>query len=82
MFVINEQNVIDVSEVALDSFDTMENVMEVIRFANKGRMMDAIEKFYIYDATRKGTQINDRLTVQRNPIFEAILKHQQHPKIQ
>jgi hypothetical protein len=63
-------------------FDTMENVMEVIRFANKGRMMDTIEKFYIYDAPRKGTQINDRLTVQRNPIFEAILKHQQHPKIQ
>ena len=59
------------------SFDTMENVMEVIRFANKGRMMDALEKFYIYDATRKGTQINDRLTIQRNPVFEAILRYQQ-----
>jgi hypothetical protein len=54
---------------------TMENTMEVIHFAKKGRMMDALEKFYIYDATRKGIQINDRRTVQQNPIFEAILRN-------
>ena len=53
--------------------DTMENTMEVIHFAKKGRMMDALEKFHIYYATRKGIQINDRLTVQQNPIFEAKL---------
>ena len=62
--------------------DTMENIMEVIRFANKGRMMDALKKFYIYDATRKGIQINDRLTVQHNPIFEAILRKQQRSRNQ
>ena len=55
--------------------DTMENIMEVIHFAKKCRMMDALEKFHIYDATRKGIQINDRLTVQQNPIFEAILQN-------
>ena len=64
------------------SFDTMENVMEVILFANKGRMMDALEKFYIYDATLKGIQINDKLTIQRNPIFEAILRYQQRSRNQ
>ena len=58
--------------------DTMENIMEVIHFAKKGRMMDALEKFHIYGATRKGIQTNDRLTVQQNPIFEAILRNNKH----
>jgi len=60
------------------SFDTMENIMEIIQFARKGRMMDALEKFHIYDITRKGVQINDRLTIQRNPIFDAVLRNRQH----
>ena len=55
--------------------DTMANTMDVTHFAKKGRMMDTLEKFHIYDATRKGIQINDRLTVQQNPIFEAILRN-------
>ena len=60
------------------SFDTMENIMEIIQFARKGRMMDALEKFNIYDITRKGVQINDRLTIQRNPIFDEVLRNRQH----
>ena len=60
------------------SFDTMENTMEVIQFARKGRMMDALEKFHIYDITRKDIQINDRLKIQRNPIFDAVLRNHQH----
>ena len=62
--------------------DTMENIMEVIQFVKKGRMMDALEKFHIYDATRKGVQINDRLTVQHNPIFDAILRNHQRSRDQ
>ena len=64
------------------SFDTMENIMEITQFARKGRMMDALEKFYIYDITRKGIQINDRLTIQRNPIFDAVLRNRQHTEDQ
>ena len=60
------------------SFDTIENIMEIIQYARKGRMMDALEKFHIYDITRKGVQINDRLTIQRNPIFDAVLRNRQH----
>ena len=40
--------------------------------------MDALEKFHIYDITRKGVQINDRLTIHRNPIFDAVLRKRQH----
>jgi len=38
-------------------------------------MLDALEKFYIYRETKNGNQINDRLTVQSNSIFETIVKH-------
>ena len=55
------------------SFDTMENIMKIIHYARKGRMMDALEKFHIYNITHKGVQINDRLTIHRNPIFDAVL---------
>jgi hypothetical protein len=60
------------------SFDTMENITEIIQYARKGRMMDAHEKFHIYDITRKGVQINDRLMILRNPIFDAVLRNRQH----
>ena len=36
--------------------------------------MNTIEKFHIYEETAKDNQINDRHTVQRNVIFETILK--------
>jgi len=41
----------------------------------KGKMLDTLEKFYIYRETKNGNQINDRLTIPSNPIFETILKH-------
>ena len=52
--------------------------MEIIQFARKGRMMDALEKFHIYYITRKVVPINDRLTIQRNPILDAVLRNRQH----
>ena len=46
--------------------------MDVIQYAWKGKMMDALERFHIYDITQKGVQINDKLTVQHNPIFDIL----------
>ena len=54
--------------------------MKIIHYARKGRMMDALEKFHIYNITRKGVQINDRLTIHCNPIFDAVLRNRQHTK--
>jgi hypothetical protein len=31
--------------------------------AKKGRMLDTLEKFYIYKETKRGDQINDKLTI-------------------
>ena len=59
-------------------FGPMESIMDIVQYANKGKMMDTIEKFHIYELTRRGSQINDKLTIQRNPIFETIVRHSQH----
>jgi hypothetical protein len=52
--------------------------MKIIHFARKGKMLDTLEKFYIYRETKNGNQVNDRLTVQSNPIFETIVQHCLH----
>ena len=53
----------------------MEKIMDTIHVTNKGHMMDALEKFYIFRETRHDNQINDRLTVKPNVIFDIILNN-------
>jgi hypothetical protein len=60
------------------SFGPIDNIMDIIHIANKGRMLDALEKFYIYRKTQLGTQINNKLTVQANSVFEAIVQNNHH----
>jgi len=56
----------------------MIDIMDIVQIASKCRMLDTLERFYIYRETKLGTQINDKLTVQSNPIFEALLPHRGH----
>jgi hypothetical protein len=51
----------------------MEEIMEPVHFASKGKLLDAWEKYYIFQETKNGNQINDKLTVQYNPIFDVIV---------
>jgi hypothetical protein len=68
------------------AFGPISDVMGTIHTANKGRMLDNLEKSYIYKETQSGNQIKDKLTVQKNPIFEALIQHTpyrgQHPRTQ
>ena len=41
-------------------------------------MMDTIEKFYIYRETKLSNQINDKLTVKPNVIFETVVRQGPH----
>jgi hypothetical protein len=52
----------------------MENIMDIVHITNKGKMMDTIEKYYIYRETKLNNPLNDRLTVQPNIIFETIVQ--------
>ena len=51
----------------------MENIMHVTHLTNKGKMLDTLEKFYIYRETEANNQINDKLSVQNNAVFETIV---------
>ena len=55
------------------SFGPINKIMAILNIAKKGGMLDTLEKFYIFRETQHGNQINDKLTVQSNPIFEALI---------
>jgi hypothetical protein len=57
------------------SFGPMNDIMEIIHVAKKGRMLDTLERFYIYSETKRGNQLNDNLTIQSNPIFDALVQN-------
>jgi hypothetical protein len=52
----------------------MEEVMDIIHITNKGKMIDTLERFYIYREIISNNQINDKLTVKPNAIFETIVQ--------
>jgi hypothetical protein len=52
----------------------MENIMDLGHITRNGRMMNAIVSYHIYNETKANNQINDRLTVRENAIFEAIVQ--------
>jgi len=54
----------------------MNEIMEVIHVKKKGKMLDTLEKFHIYKETKLGNQINDKLTIQSNPIFVVLVHHE------
>ena len=51
----------------------MTNIMDIIHIEKKGRMLDTLKKYYIYRETKYGNQINDKLTFQKNSIFETLI---------
>ena len=51
----------------------MEDIMDIVHVTNKGKRMDTLESYYIYKETKSNNQINDKLTVKPNPIFENLI---------
>jgi hypothetical protein len=39
------------------SFGPMNEIMEVVHIARKGKMLDTLEKFYMYKETKHGNQL-------------------------
>jgi hypothetical protein len=49
----------------------LEIIMHIIHETGKGKMMDTLEKFYIYRETEANNQINEKLTIQNNAVFKT-----------
>jgi len=58
--------------------DSVDNIMDILHITNKGKVMDTIEKFYIYGETKLNNQINDKITVKPNVIFENLVRQDPH----
>jgi len=56
----------------------MNDIINTLFFTNKGRLMDAVESFYIFRETKLNNQLNDKLTVKHNIIFETIVREGLH----
>ena len=56
----------------------MEDIMNTIHITYKGRLMDTLEKFYIFCETKLNNQINDKLAVKPNIIFDTIVQKDPH----
>jgi hypothetical protein len=52
----------------------MEDIMDFVHVTNKGKMMDTLERYYNYKETKSNNQINDKLTVKPNAIFETLIR--------
>jgi hypothetical protein len=56
----------------------MENTMDIIYTTGNGRMLDTLEKIYVYRETKRNNQINDKLTVKPNVIFDVLVHKDPH----
>jgi hypothetical protein len=54
---------------------TLEQAMTILHTTKKGRMLNTIEKYYIYEETHNDNQLNDRSTVTPNIICGTILRN-------
>ena len=47
--------------------------METNYITDKGKMMDKIERYYIFRETKNNNQTNDKLTAKPNAIFDLVV---------
>jgi hypothetical protein len=53
----------------------MEDVMDVIFTTHKGRYLETVEIYRIYQKTEQGVQINNERNTTKNKIFDVIVQH-------
>ena len=59
------------------SIDPLDDIMEVLHTASKGKLMDTLEKFHIYKITLENMQINDKNTSKPNAIFDTLIREKE-----
>jgi hypothetical protein len=54
----------------------VENTMNLLHLAAKGKLINTLEKFCIYKISRKGVQVNEAYSVHTNSICDTLMKDQ------
>ena len=47
--------------------------MDIIHTTNKGRLLDKVKGFFIYNEKRKNNQLNDKCTTKPNTVFHRVI---------
>jgi transposase-like protein len=63
------------------SIGPINEIMEILYTTSKGRLMDTIEKFYIYNETHLNNQINYKDTVKFNAIYDVLIHKTPHREL-
>ena len=58
------------------AFGTINETMIILHTIKKGQMMNTHENFHIYQETKQENQINDKNTVTKSILFDAIISEQ------
>ena len=58
------------------SFGPMEHIMNVLHFVKKGKLMNFLDKLYIYSQTTRNNQINEESTTGSNKIHDVVIQHE------
>jgi len=53
----------------------MEHIIDTLHFVKKGKLMYALEEFYIYCKTLRNNQINKESTTGYNKIYDAVIQN-------
>ena len=56
----------------------IERIMENVHITNKGPMMGTLERYYIFLEIKLNNNINDKLTIKHNIMFETIVHTDPH----
>jgi hypothetical protein len=54
----------------------IEETLDVLHVQRKGKMINTLESFSIYEAYKQGIQLNEAAIEPYNPIYEIIIKNQ------
>jgi hypothetical protein len=54
------------------TYGTITDTMEIITTGRKGKYLNTLERYHIYEISRDNLHMNDTHIVTHNPIFEAL----------
>jgi len=61
----------------LHTFGSIDQIMEVLQYREKGTHVTTVERFFIYVEFSKNNHLNDEQSIYPNKIFDALLKPHQ-----
>jgi len=56
----------------------MDDIVVTLHITSKGKMMDILEKYYMFHKTKLNNQISYELTIKQNIIFDTIVRYDLH----